>query len=126
MKFDTNGYFEPITRQWILDDGDNYDPADDENSPCIDAGDPTVEVTEYNCNGSRVNLGAYGNTDQASRSPGQKCCMMCIASDFNCDCRINLEDLAYMMEDWMRCNYLPRHYCDDYIVVSENDNSVRC
>lgn len=109
----SSGHFEPISRQWILDDGDNYDPGDDENSPRIDAGDPTVEVTEYNCNGSRVNLGAYGNTDQASRSPSQKCCMMCIASDFNRDCRINLEDLACMMEDWLRRNFLPHHYCDD-------------
>ncbi len=98
----------------MLDDGDNYNPDDDLNSPCIDAGDPEVEVTgEYACNGSRVNLGAFGNTEQASRSAGQKCCMMCTPTDFNCDCRINLEDLAYLLEDWLKCNYLPRHYCDD-------------
>jgi hypothetical protein len=109
-----SGHYEPATRQWVLDDGDNYNPDDDLNSPCIDAGDPEVEVTgEYACNGSRVNLGAFGNTEQASRSAGQKCCMMCTPTDFNCDCRINLEDLAYLLEDWLKCNYLPRHYCDD-------------
>ncbi|MCE5187460.1 MAG: right-handed parallel beta-helix repeat-containing protein [Planctomycetaceae bacterium] len=109
-----SGHWEPTTRQWILDDGGNYDPADDENSPCIDAGDPAVEVTnEYKCNGNKVNIGAYGNTEQASRSYDQQCCMMCFPSDFNCDCRVNLEDLVYMMQDWLSCNYLPRHYCDD-------------
>lgn len=108
------GHWQPGTRQWLLDDGENYDPLDDQNSPCIDAGDPSAEVTaEYNCNGFRVNVGAYGNTEQASRSYGQKCCMMCIPTDFNCDCRINLEDLIYMMDDWLQCNFLPRHYCDD-------------
>jgi predicted outer membrane repeat protein len=108
------GHWQPASRQWLLDDGDNYDPSDDQNSPCIDAGDPSVEVTaEYNCNGSRINIGAYGNTEQASRSYGQKCCMMCIPADFNCDCRINLEDLGYLMDEWLQCNFLPRHYCDD-------------
>jgi predicted outer membrane repeat protein len=107
-----SGHWEPTTRSWILDDGNNYDPADDQNSPCIDAGDPSVAVTaEYACNGSRVNIGADGNTEQASRSASQKCCMMCIPTDFNCDCRINLEDLAYLMDDWLKCNFLPRYYC---------------
>lgn len=109
-----SGHYEPATRLWVLDDGGNYDPEDDLNSPCIDVGDPDVEVTaEYACNGSRVNLGAFGNTEQASRSASQQCCMKCVPTDFNCDCRINLLDLVYLMEDWLQCNYLPRHYCDD-------------
>ncbi|MGQ9573803.1 MAG: Ig-like domain-containing protein [Thermoguttaceae bacterium] len=38
-------------------------------SPCIDAGDPTSGyVAEPDPDGSRVNLGAYGNTEQASVS----------------------------------------------------------
>ena len=38
-------------------------------SPCIDAGDPVADyVNEPEPNGRRVNLGAYGNTPQASRS----------------------------------------------------------
>jgi hypothetical protein len=109
-----SGHWHPDTRQWVLDDDGNYDPADDQNSPCIDAGDPAVEVTEeYRCHGGIVNQGAYGNTAQASRSPAQQCCMMCIPTDFNCDCRINLEDLAFLIEDWLKCNRLPRHHCDD-------------
>lgn len=43
------------------------DPA---TSPCIDAGDPGQSCgTEPSPNGSRVNLGVYGGTTQASRSP---------------------------------------------------------
>ncbi len=39
------------------------------NSPCIDAGNPNdVYALEPVPNGGRINMGAYGNTDQASRS----------------------------------------------------------
>jgi hypothetical protein len=42
---------------------------DAETSPCIDAGDPASSYAlESEPNGKRVNLGAYGNTPQASRS----------------------------------------------------------
>jgi len=38
-------------------------------SPCIDAGDPASSYSlETDYNGERINLGAYGNTPQASRS----------------------------------------------------------
>jgi parallel beta-helix repeat protein len=43
--------------------------ADATNSPCIDAGDPSVVFTnEPYYNGLRVNLGAYGNTAEASKT----------------------------------------------------------
>jgi len=50
------------------------DPAgwdlDDVKSPCIDAGDPTDTYSlEPMPNGGRINMGAYGNTEQASKSP---------------------------------------------------------
>jgi parallel beta-helix repeat protein len=109
-----SGRWDPVQNKWILDDGDNYDSSDDQNSPCIDAGDPNLPADEeLPCNGGRVNQGAYGGTAQASRSPFQKCCMMCLQGDFNCDCIINIEDLSVLMEQWLRCNLLPRHYCDD-------------
>ena len=49
------------------------DPAawltDAEHSPCIDTGDPTsVYAEELAPHGSRINMGAYGNTIQASKS----------------------------------------------------------
>ncbi len=69
-------------------------------------------ATNYGANGGSPNIGAYGGTEQASRSASQKCCMMCLPADFNCDCLINLEDLTIMLEDWLNCNLLPRYYCD--------------
>ncbi|MDD4101395.1 MAG: right-handed parallel beta-helix repeat-containing protein [Kiritimatiellae bacterium] len=39
-------------------------------SPCVDAGDPLTAVAEEpNPNGGRVNIGAYGNTPEASKTP---------------------------------------------------------
>ena len=44
--------------------------ADMADSPCIDAGDPTMPVgAEPAPNGGRINLGAYGGTAQASKTP---------------------------------------------------------
>ena len=60
--------------------GGRWDPAanagagawafDYNSSPCIDAGDPATVWTglEQQPNGNRVNMGAYGNTAQASRT----------------------------------------------------------
>jgi fibronectin-binding autotransporter adhesin len=41
------------------------------NSPCIDAGDPTSDFSNEPAgeNGGLINLGAYGNTAEASKSP---------------------------------------------------------
>ena len=42
---------------------------DSVSSPCIDAGDPTSDYSKEPApNGGRVNIGAYGNTAEASRS----------------------------------------------------------
>ncbi|RLI99161.1 MAG: hypothetical protein DRP08_07515, partial [Candidatus Aenigmatarchaeota archaeon] len=44
---------------------------DDVTSPCIDAGDPEDDYSnEPEPNGGRINLGAYGNTPEASKSSG--------------------------------------------------------
>ncbi|MCK4624278.1 MAG: right-handed parallel beta-helix repeat-containing protein [Phycisphaerae bacterium] len=44
---------------------------DDVTSPCIDAGDPkAVYSHEPLPNGKRINMGAYGNTKEASKSTG--------------------------------------------------------
>ena len=45
--------------------------ADSVTSPCVDAGDPADEYpNEPAPNGGRINMGAYGNTYQASRGTG--------------------------------------------------------
>jgi len=43
---------------------------DDTTSPCVDAGDPNSDYSkELSPHGNRTNIGAYGNTNQASMSP---------------------------------------------------------
>ncbi|HUU69647.1 MAG TPA: right-handed parallel beta-helix repeat-containing protein, partial [Planctomycetota bacterium] len=60
----------------LLSAGGRWDPAlgdwvfDSVTSPCIDSGDPLYAVfDEPEPNGGRTNLGSYGNTSQASRTP---------------------------------------------------------
>jgi hypothetical protein len=55
------GRFDPNTQSWVIDDV---------TSPCIDAGDPNSPVAlEQQPNGGRINMGAYGGTIKASKSP---------------------------------------------------------
>ena len=51
----------PLPENWIFDN---------QTSPCIDAGRPDINpFCETMCNGGRINIGAYGNTPFASKSP---------------------------------------------------------
>jgi hypothetical protein len=57
------GRWDPATHAWV---NDNV------TSLCIDAGDPSSDAgAEPQPNGDRINMGAYGGTSQASKSPGQ-------------------------------------------------------
>jgi parallel beta-helix repeat protein len=54
------GRYDPATGAWVQDD---------DMSPCIDAGNPALAYDKEPLpNGGRVNMGAYGNTPQASMS----------------------------------------------------------
>jgi parallel beta-helix repeat protein len=54
------GRYQPATHTWVTDNL---------HSPAIDAGNPTdAFANETQPNGARINLGAFGNTAQASRS----------------------------------------------------------
>jgi hypothetical protein len=56
-----DGRYDPQAQRWV---------EDNVSSPCIDAGDLSASVgDEPTPNGSRINMGAYGGTKQASRSP---------------------------------------------------------
>ncbi len=69
---------------------------DDVTSPCIDAGNPQVNpMNEPMPNGGRVNIGAYGNTEQAGLSEWR------IVSDINRDGIVNMLDLAELSADWL-------------------------
>ncbi|MHC4500099.1 MAG: hypothetical protein ACYS21_13405, partial [Planctomycetota bacterium] len=55
------GRWDPISQSWIIDGV---------TSPCIDAGDPASPVgLEPSPNGGRINMGTYGGTAEASKSP---------------------------------------------------------
>jgi len=58
------GRWDPRAKKWIKDNV---------HSPCIDAGDPKADFSrEPAPNGGRVNMGAYGNTREASKSTVQQ------------------------------------------------------
>ena len=55
------GRWDPNGKSWVLDDV---------TSPCIDAGDPNSPVSDEPVpNGGLINMGAYGGTAEASKSP---------------------------------------------------------
>lgn len=55
------GRWDPVSESWVTDDV---------TSPCIDAGDPLTPVMyEPHPRGYFINIGAYGGTEQASKSP---------------------------------------------------------
>jgi len=60
------GRYWPEYDIWVLDKV---------TSPCVDAGDPKAEaLNEPMPNGSRINIGAYGGTTEASLSPSEQPC----------------------------------------------------
>jgi hypothetical protein len=55
------GRWDPNSESWVQDDV---------TSPCIDAGDPLSPVMyEPHPRGCIINMGAYGGTEEASKSP---------------------------------------------------------
>ena len=55
------GRWDTLSESWVTDNL---------TSPCIDAGDPNSPVAfEPEPNGGRINMGAYGGTAEASKSP---------------------------------------------------------
>ncbi len=58
-----------LSPQGYFVNGGAAGPATSEFSRAIDSGDPATACVEPAPNGGRVNLGAYGNTDQASLTP---------------------------------------------------------
>lgn len=72
---------------------------DTQTSPCVDAGRPEINpFCETMCNGGRINMGAYGNTPFASKSP------WALPADMDYDGHIFLEDLLMFAEQWLTMN----------------------
>jgi len=88
------GRWDPNSQSWIKDDV---------TSPCIDAGDPISPIGyEPFPNGGRINMGAYGGTEEASKSYlGEPVCETIVAGDINGDCKVNLADFIIMALHWL-------------------------
>jgi parallel beta helix pectate lyase-like protein/disaggregatase-related protein len=88
------GRWDPVSQTWVQDDM---------TSPCIDAGDPATPIGwEPFPNGGIVNMGAYGGTNEASKSYfGKPNCETPIAGDINGDCIVDMRDLAIMANHWL-------------------------
>jgi hypothetical protein len=87
------GRWDPASESWVIDEV---------TSPCIDAGNPNSPIgLEPFPNGGYINLGAYGGTVEASKSYfGEPPCETIIAGDINGDCRVDLTDLAILVDHW--------------------------
>jgi predicted outer membrane repeat protein len=94
------GRWNPASESWVTDTV---------TSPCIDAGDPATPVGwEPFPNGGVVNMGAYGGTNEASKSYfGKPNCETPIAGDINGDCVVNFLDFAIMSAHWLEDHNLP-------------------
>ncbi|MBN2590684.1 MAG: hypothetical protein JXA96_12545 [Sedimentisphaerales bacterium] len=88
------GRYDPNTQTWIQDVV---------TSPCIDIGDPNspIELEPFP-NGGYINMGAYGGTNEASKSYfGKPVCETIVAGDINGDCRVDILDMEIMLLHWL-------------------------
>ena len=79
---------------------------DTSTSPAIDAGDISDPIGyELFPNGGIINIGAYGGTDEASKSYfGTTPCTTIVAGDINGDCKVDFKDFAFMGNNWLEDN----------------------
>lgn len=83
------GRWEPNSENWVQD----Y-----VSSPCIDAGNPGCpEANEPAPNGNRRNMGAYGGTAEASKSPGNGRNI----ADLTNDWAVDSNDLKVFVSYWL-------------------------
>ncbi|MHC4214539.1 MAG: right-handed parallel beta-helix repeat-containing protein [Planctomycetota bacterium] len=85
----TAGRWDPNQEAWIIDAT---------SSLCIDAGNPGCPpADETSPNGDRVNMGAYGGTDEASRSPTD----WNVLADLTNDRAVDYKDLRFFVDYWL-------------------------
>lgn len=78
------GRWDADTNSWV---------SDTTTSPCIDAGDPNSSwENEPWANGKRINIGAFGGTEQASKNGNP--------ADFDINGSVDFEDFALFSEKW--------------------------
>jgi hypothetical protein len=95
------GRWDPLSEIWVTDEV---------HSECIDAGDPADDYANEPTgrNGNRINMGVYGNTSEASKSPY---CANSLTADLNGDCYVDSADLAEFASQWLGCDIQPQAFC---------------
>jgi hypothetical protein len=83
------GRWDPETQDWVVDDV---------TSPCIDAGNPGCPPgSEPTPNGNRINMGAYGGTAEASKTPADWRSIADLTNDWT----VGLNDLKVFVDYWL-------------------------
>jgi predicted outer membrane repeat protein len=96
----TNGDYHLKSQVGHWDSNGNTWVCDGVTSLCIDAGDPTSDyAAELWPHGKFINMGAYGNTPEASMSDDL---LIGNIADLNNDGMVNLEDYSYWVMHWMK------------------------
>ena len=103
---------------------------DTHHSPCIDAGDPAAAWTnEPPANGGRLNMGAYGNTRQASKSPTNTVWTLQIASDHG-SATPPVDTHIYYESSLVNCSVTPeetvgntRYLSDGWTLAGQGDTN---
>ena len=87
------GRWDADAQAWVFDDV---------TSPCINAGDGLYK-NEPKPNGKRINIGAYGGTEQASKSDDVPVvyCTQDLDGDVNGDCKVDSGDLQVTAYNWL-------------------------
>jgi len=106
------GRWDSNSQSWVMD----Y-----VSSPCIDAGNPgCTEANEPTPNGNRINMGAYGGTAEASKSPAY---WRSIA-DMTNDWIVDSNDLKVFADYWLNAGEcLPGDF-DRSLFVDFNDFAI--
>jgi hypothetical protein len=84
------GRWDPNSESWVMD----Y-----VSSPCIDSGNPGCPLSDEpnNSNNVRINMGAYGDTVEASKSPGNGRNI----ADLTNDWAVDSNDLKVFVNYWL-------------------------
>jgi len=86
----TAGRWDPSQSDWVIDST---------TSPCIDAGNPGCSLGDEpnDVNNIRINMGAYGGTAEASKSPAN----WALLADLTNDRIVDFDDLAVFVRYWL-------------------------
>jgi len=118
-------FFDPMSGDYHLKSmGGHWNPyytgstaaggwvTDYESSPCIDTGDPNSPTYEETfAHGSRINMGAYGGTSEASRTY----LVSTMVEDLDGNQFVDIGDLAILLSYWLQ-NEVPYDLSGDGVV----------